>query len=155
MRNLACATAPPRAAARTTTYQAPRPNARSIDAQLRGTETILLAEDDDAVRDLLHAVLELSGYTVIAAASPVEALRKSAQFSGAIHALVTDFVMPELTGCELATRLRLERPDLRVLLMSGFPEEDEWSSRTLPGAAFIAKPFPRGELLAKIRTILA
>ena len=89
----------------------------------RGSETILLVEDEDEVRAVLHQILVGKGYRVLQAASGEEALAISRLHRGPIHLLLTDVTMPEMKGPELAARLRAERPQTRVVFMSGYNDE--------------------------------
>jgi len=91
------------------------------DLQWVGSETILLVEDEDSVRRFTRLLLERHGCRVVEAASPDQALSTAADFDGPIALLLTDVVMPHLSGPELAEKLRASRPDLRVLYMSGYP----------------------------------
>jgi PAS domain S-box-containing protein len=122
---------------------------------LRGNETILLVEDEAQVRKLARECLERHGCRVIEAAGPGEALRRSEQHEGLIHLMVTDMIMPQMTGRELAERLRSSRPEMRVLYMSGYVE-----GSLLPPAvsgeqvAFLPKPFTPDSLLRKVRSTL-
>ncbi|PYT08252.1 MAG: hybrid sensor histidine kinase/response regulator [Acidobacteria bacterium] len=120
-----------------------------------GDETILLVEDDPAVRILARIVLETNGYIVLAAAGPKEALRKAQDHSQAIHLLVTDVVMPEMDGRALANSIGLIRPDIRVLYMSGYTDDAMTQRGVLdPGIAFLQKPFAPDGFLQKVREVL-
>ncbi|MGZ4411174.1 MAG: PAS domain S-box protein [Gaiellaceae bacterium] len=121
----------------------------------RGSETLLLVEDEDMVRQLVGRVLRESGYDVHEASSGEEALGLSDSFPGQIDLLVTDVVMPGMSGRVLAEELSLRRPGTRVLFMSGYTEE-AIVDHGLPGgeADFISKPFTPHELAQKIRTLL-
>ena len=88
-----------------------------------GGETVLLAEDDEIVRELARTVLERRGYTVLEARDVDDALRLGREHAGEIGLLLTDVVMPKLNGRELLTRLRESRPGLRALFMSGYAED--------------------------------
>ena len=132
------------------------PVAASRDAgavPARGWETILVVEDEDAVRRLTTTALRRGGYNVIEAASGPEALATHAQYPDRIALLVTDVVMPKMSGLELAARLTALQPELKVLCVSAYSAEQveaqgagEWP--------FMAKPFVLAELLAKIRDVL-
>jgi two-component system, cell cycle sensor histidine kinase and response regulator CckA len=120
-----------------------------------GTETILLAEDEPALRELTREVLEEHGYTVIVAGSGDGALKRAGTYPGAIDLLLTDVVMPRLSGRELAERLARLRPGLRVIFMSGYTDDAVVRHGVLvPSTAFIQKPFGPESLLAKIREVL-
>src|SRR2546428_2329603 len=108
----------------------------------RGTETVLVVEDEAPVRSVARQVLERHGYTVLEAASAEAALDVATRYSGAIHLLLTDVVIPGLNGRELATRLADLRPDARVIFMSGYTDEAVTRHGVLePGAAYVQKPF--------------
>jgi CheY-like chemotaxis protein len=121
----------------------------------RGTETILLVEDDEALRALGREILESLGYTVLEAGHGAEALERSASHGGHIDLLMTDQVMPHIDGHELATRLAAERPETRVLFVSGYAEDDT-TRETLPESrvAFLQKPYTAAALGTKIRWLL-
>jgi CheY-like chemotaxis protein len=122
---------------------------------LRGVETVLLVEDEDAVRDLARDILQAQGYTVLEARHGAEALRISAQHPGPIHLLLTDVVMPEMTGRELADRLAVLRPAIKVLYMSGYTDSAVVHHGVLdPGTVFLQKPFAAAVLASKVREIL-
>ena len=121
----------------------------------RGSETILLVEDDDEVRALTRETLDGHGYAVIPAGDPVEALRLAGSHSGPIHLLVTDVVLPQLSGRGLAERLAPEHRDLRVLYMSGYTDDAIVRHGMLEeGTAFLQKPFTPHTLLRKVREVL-
>jgi CheY-like chemotaxis protein len=121
----------------------------------RGSETILLVEDEAMVRDLTLEVLRESGYTVIPAERPDEALRISEQNQGPIDLLLTDVVMPGMSGLELAERLKPERPEMKVLYVSGYTA-DAVVRRGMSDSktAFLQKPFAPGALVRKVRETL-
>jgi PAS domain S-box-containing protein len=123
--------------------------------QTRGTETVLLVEDEDEVRRLVSDVLEQYGYVVLPAARPQDAVTFCATHPGAIDLLLTDVVLPQMSGRALAEQARLMRPDLPVLLMSGYTEE-ALAGRGLcePGTPFLRKPFTPTVLTRKIREVL-
>ncbi|MGA1993376.1 MAG: ATP-binding protein [Bryobacteraceae bacterium] len=120
-----------------------------------GTETVLLVEDEDEVRRLVSGVLEHHGYTVLSAALPQEAITLCTSHEGTIDLLLTDAVMPHMSGRALAEQAGRMRPNLRVLLMSGYAE-DALEGRGLagPGGAFLRKPFTPTVLTRKIREVL-
>jgi two-component system cell cycle sensor histidine kinase/response regulator CckA len=122
---------------------------------LRGSETILLVEDEERVRKMMCTILRRNGYNVIDATNGDEAVRISHKHAGNIHLLVTDVIMPLMGGPELAERLNASRPDTKVLFLSGYTENAQLvrgarSSR----AAFLQKPVTPEALARKIREIL-
>ncbi len=120
-----------------------------------GSETILLVEDEEEVRELAREILTLMGYTVLAASEPAEALRISPEHSGIIDLLVTDVVMPGMSGRQLADRLTAERPGLKVMFMSGYTDNAIVHHGVLePGTAFVQKPFTPDSLTRKVRETL-
>ena len=120
-----------------------------------GTETILLVEDDKAVLNLSKIILEKLGYTVIAAPAPRQAIHLVEGHQGDLHLLITDVVMPEMNGRELAEQLGAIRPNLKCLYMSGYTT-DVIAHRGIldEGVNFIQKPFGSDELAAKVRQVL-
>ena len=122
---------------------------------LRGTKTILLVEDQDALLDLSREFLGRLGYRVLAANLPHEAARISREFAGAIDLLLTDVVMPGMNGRELARQLIAQRPEMKVLYVSGFAEQ-AFEDSGAPGTeeAFLEKPYGFEELGQKVREIL-
>ncbi len=120
-----------------------------------GSETILLIEDDDGVRELAARILEENGYRVLAGASARQALALWGRHQSSIDLLVTDLVLPDLDGQELAGRLRRERPGLPVLAMSGYTETASLRADPLRSAmSFIAKPFTAEDFGRKVRRAL-
>ena len=119
-----------------------------------GTETILFAEDEDAIRRVALRVLEKAGYRVIAAKNGEEAARLAEEYAGDIHLLVSDMMMPLLDGRRLAERVRAKRPDTPVLLLSGFTEATDPRGVPLAGAEFLQKPFSTDTLARRVRKLL-
>jgi CheY-like chemotaxis protein len=120
-----------------------------------GTETILVVEDQAEVRKLTVAVLERHGYRVLEAATGNEALLAAERHPGKLHLLLTDVVMPHMTGKELAQRLRSLRPEIKVLYMSGYADKVIAQQGVLdPGVECINKPFTPDALAFKVRQIL-
>jgi len=116
---------------------------------------VLLAEDEHLVRSLARKVLEQAGYTLLVAAGGPEALQVAALYDGPIHLLLTDVVMPEMSGRELMHRLTLVRPGLRVLYMTGYSDEAVARHGLLdPGTGFMQKPFTPESLARKVREVL-
>jgi len=122
---------------------------------VRGSETILVVEDDETIRNLVLKVLKGNGYTVLAAANGDEAERVAGQHRGRIHLLITDVVLPGLSGPEVARRLVTTRTDTRVLYLSGYTNDAVLRRGVLEaGVAFLQKPFTPGVLGRKIREVL-
>jgi signal transduction histidine kinase/ActR/RegA family two-component response regulator len=120
-----------------------------------GLETLLLVEDDPGIRKVARRILEMQAYTVLVASTPNEALEVAAQFKGRIDLLLTDVVLPGLTGPRLAELLRRERPGLPVLYMSGYTDDAIVSNGHLaPDTEFLPKPFTPETLLRRVRQIL-
>jgi len=119
-----------------------------------GSETILLVEDEDDLRESLREVLEEEGYRVLDAADGAAALLVLERDGGALHLLLTDVVMPRMSGRELAMRVRETRPEVRVLFMSGWDPHASRLWRDEPGVALLPKPFTGDELTDKIRQLL-
>jgi two-component system, cell cycle sensor histidine kinase and response regulator CckA len=130
------------------------PDGVEIAASDGGTETVLVVEDEPDVRELVRRMLELEGYAVVTAASGAEALRLFEQ-GGPIDVLVTDIVMPGLSGRDLAMELRSRAPGLRIVLMSGFAEDAGALDELLAGGAvFVEKPFTSRTLVTEVRSVL-
>ena len=127
----------------------------SPSTALQGNETILLVEDEKNLRTLTRHLLERYGYAVLEAANGAEALTTSRQNTGTIHLLLTDIVMPGIGGRALAQKLSKERPDMKVVYMSGYTGQTIGGQTVLnPGAFFLQKPFTRENLARKIREAL-
>jgi two-component system, cell cycle sensor histidine kinase and response regulator CckA len=128
---------------------------RSTTRTASGTETVLLVEDEELVRNLVRDILKQNGYFVLEAHHGTEALRVALQHSGPIHLLLTDVVMPQMGGRVLAQRLKSFRPTIRVLYISGYVDDatiQEGVSN--PGTSFIQKPFTVETLSRKVRELL-
>jgi PAS domain S-box-containing protein len=118
-------------------------------------ETILVVEDEAGIRALVRKILKRQGYNVLEAAGGEEALALCAQHRGGIDLLITDVMMPQMTGRELADRLRALRSELRVLYVSGYTDDAMIQSGSFPaGTGFLQKPFTLGSLLGKVREVL-
>lgn len=116
---------------------------------------MLLVEDDEAVAQVSRRTLEMNGYRMLIATNGEEALRMSREHAGRIDLLLTDVVMPRMSGTELAARLVLERPGIHVLYVSGYPGEATARHGLLdPDIAFMSKPFTPDGLARKVREVL-
>ncbi|MFL6258936.1 MAG: ATP-binding protein [Thermoanaerobaculia bacterium] len=121
----------------------------------RGSETVLLVEDEDNIREPAVEILESRGYDVLAARDAAQALAVAEEHAGPIHILVTDVVMPGMSGSQLAGQLTQRLPGLRVLYISGYPEDSISHHGVLnPEQHFLQKPFPPGQFLEKVREVL-
>lgn len=126
-----------------------------INTVTRGHETVLLVEDDDSVRALVHRILRGLGYRVLEAIDGDDALHLAAQFSGPIHLVITDLVMPRLRGDELARRLGSLRPDIKVLFVSGYCQDRGVEQDFLNGQVYLLpKPFTPAALATKVREVM-
>jgi two-component system, cell cycle sensor histidine kinase and response regulator CckA len=124
-------------------------------ADLSGTETILLVEDDDQVRAVARGILRKNGYQVIEARNAGEALMRSEGHRGVIHLLLSDVVMPQVSGPELARRLAASRPEMNVLCMSGYTDDSIVRHGVLDAKiAYLQKPLTPGGLSKKVREVL-
>jgi len=128
---------------------------RAAARSTRGSETILVVEDEPALREIIHRVLEKQGYTVVEASTPAAALTLARNQAGPIHLLLSDVVLPGRSGRALADELLVQRADLKVLFMSGYTEDVIVQRGVLaPGTPFINKPFSADRLAAKVREVL-
>jgi two-component system cell cycle sensor histidine kinase/response regulator CckA len=133
----------------------PGGSSASFRALPRGTETVLVVEDEDAVRHIVKITLESMGYRVIEARNGPEALEAARRHKEAVHLVVTDVVMPEMSGLELAERLNREHPGTRVLYMSGYTDDAVMRHGIVEsGVAFLQKPFLPLALARKVREVL-
>jgi CheY-like chemotaxis protein len=122
---------------------------------VQATETVLVVEDSDDLREIAGRILSKNGYQVMAAANGPDALELARAFTGHIDLLLTDVIMPQMNGSELAPRLVASRPDLRVLYMSGFAHTALGATGTLPAeVALLDKPFTEPALLSRVRQAL-
>ena len=134
--------------------QVERPAGRLSAAPKGFSEVILLVKDEDRVRKLERTILQARGYVVLEANDGLEGLSVCENHKGTIDLLVSDVVMPELGGRELAERARMMRPDLKVLFMSGHTQDVILKEGIKKGAAFLQKPFSPTELAHKVREVL-
>jgi len=141
----------------------PHGNATKIDevkeiktgAIPRGKETILVVEDEAAVRELACEFLKSAGYSVLEAKNGAEALETIANNTNTIHLVLADMIMPRMGGLDMAERLKKERPELKVLFMSGYSEHAGEQSSQISPHAILAKPFSIATLIGKVREALA
>jgi DNA-binding NtrC family response regulator len=120
-----------------------------------GSETVLLVEDEEAVRRLVREALVRAGYKVMDTSDPLEARRLSESYRGMIHLLITDVVMPKVSGRELAEELRARRAGMKVLYMSGYADNAIVNTGILQKeVAFLQKPFTPAALTQKVREVL-
>jgi PAS domain S-box-containing protein len=137
------------------TTDRPVDNPRAASPAAGGDETILVAEDEDGIRETLSRTLSTAGYTVLAAANGAEALSLVEQHPQTIHLLLSDVVMPGMLGDELAEHLRERRPDVKTLFMSGYAGDLMNRYGVLePGVAVLPKPFTTDELLTAVRATI-
>jgi PAS domain S-box-containing protein len=129
------------------------PTFENLNVSPHGSETVLLVEDDPCVRGLNLEVLRSLGYQVIEAGSAAGAITAFRR-SGPINLLITDVIMPDMNGWQLAQQLLQERPQLRVLYVSGYPDDINSNMLLARGAAFLQKPFGRHALATRIRQLL-
>jgi CheY-like chemotaxis protein len=120
----------------------------------RGWETVLLVEDEDAVRALAREVLRRQGYVVLEARHGLDALRVAERHQDPIHLLVTDVVMPHMSGRDLARRLADARPNMKLLFISGYTDHAVVHRDLTPGSAFLQKPFTPENFAQKVRSVL-
>jgi PAS domain S-box-containing protein len=133
----------------------PRSQARGSQALPSGGETILLVEDDDQVREVARLVLERQGYLVLEAADGQQALQLAGDHSGPIHLLLTDVVMPGLSGQAVVETLTRTRPEVKILYISGYADEAIMHHGVLePGVAMLQKPFSVLALARQVRAVL-
>jgi DNA-binding response OmpR family regulator len=115
--------------------------------------TVLLVEDEDAVRRLVGTMLSMSGFDVLPVGTAAEALETGRSFTGRIHAVLADISLPDLPGDELARQLRGLRPEMGVLLTSGLPDGSD--GQVIPADVFLQKPFTRAVLVERLRGVMA
>jgi DNA-binding NtrC family response regulator len=126
----------------------------SSSGSLGGSETILVAEDDDAIRKLIENVLREQGYRVITAADGAEALYLVRQNDGEIDLVITDVVMPRLSGPDMVQRLQADRLSTKVIFMSGYAEQGSFAAIENEEAEILEKPFSPQKILTLVRKIL-
>jgi CheY-like chemotaxis protein len=124
-------------------------------AQVHRTATVLIAEDEEGVRELASEFVSSAGYTVLTAKDGMEALAIAEQSDRPIDLLITDVVMPKMRGPELAKRLKALHPDLRIVYMSGYLEYNSSNGQFLEEGFFLQKPFSRNTLVSKVDEALS
>jgi two-component system, cell cycle sensor histidine kinase and response regulator CckA len=131
------------------------PAAEASPTETRGTETLLLVEDDEAVRDIMVELLQAAGYRVLEAPTGRGALEVGMACDGPIHLLVADLGLPDMSGQDVALRLAVRHPDLRVLFISGYPDDVIAQSGVIePGPYMLQKPFSADTLCRQVRAVL-
>jgi CheY-like chemotaxis protein len=127
----------------------------SLDLAMRGAETILVVEDEFSVRTLASRILRDRRYTVLEASNGKEALEIAQNYQGEIHLVLTDVIMPGMSGTELASRLESVRPGSKVLYVSGYTSDTVVHHGVLDsGVAFLQKPFSVNGLVSKVREVI-
>ncbi len=123
---------------------------------MKPTETILIVDDDPEVISMASDILRMTGYTVLSTGDPREALRFARSRAEPLHLLLTDVVMPLMSGRQLAEELRVIRPDVKILFMSAYRTEvvEDYRVRLAPGEPFLDKPFTIAELEGAVRAAL-
>jgi two-component system cell cycle sensor histidine kinase/response regulator CckA len=122
---------------------------------LTGTETILLVEDSEPLRELGREFLETAGYNVLEAGDGISAIELAEKYDGTIHALISDVILPALSGSDLAKKLLVRRPAMKVLYVSGYPGEMLSHQGVLKtGITLLQKPYTQQALLHKLRELL-
>jgi CheY-like chemotaxis protein len=124
-------------------------------APIGGSETVLLVEDEESVRELVRETLKSKGYVVMEAADGINGMKVAESHTGKIDILITDVVMPGMSGRELAQRITAARQTIKVLFLSGYTEDAIIHEGVLePGTAFLQKPFTLQALARKVRDVL-
>ncbi|HWY55059.1 MAG TPA: response regulator [Terriglobales bacterium] len=139
----------------TSEQQSAGETAPSLAPGTKGTETVLVVEDQDGIRDIVRETLRRNGYTVLLAVDGDEALQMAGAYPDPIHLLITDLVMPNIGGRELAHRLTPLRPEMKVLFMSGYSEQSALDiDATSQSAPVLQKPFSLDALARNVRRVL-
>ena len=138
--------------------RAPVEHIKTVHAPLQPAnnfETVLVAEDEEIVRELVCDVLSEQGYNVMCAMDGIEAMKKAKEYDGPIHLLITDVIMPHMNGQELAEQLTAERPDMKVLFVSGYSDNDIGDHGVInAGIDLLQKPFTPQTLARRIRDVI-
>lgn len=123
---------------------------------LQCRETILLVEDEDMIRELARNVLEMNGYIVLPASDAAEALAICREYEGTIHLMLTDVVMPKMSGRALSEQVKRFRPEIKILYMSGYTDDDVLRHLIFNSSvAFLQKPFSLDGLTRKVHALLS
>lgn len=131
------------------------PDLGSDSAGCRATRTVLVVDDSASICELVRQTLSSAGYLVLVAVSGNSAIRLAEQHEGEIHLLLTDLTIPDIIGEQVAQAVSTLRPAIKVLYMSGHPEDDERVSRAMKsGAGFMQKPFSIGFLRDRVQALL-
>ena len=135
--------------------EAPPKGKRAAVKPARGSETVLLVEDDQLLRELLSEVLEGAGYTILIADDGAQALQIADEYAGAIQLVITDVIMPGMTGRQAAETIKAARTEVEILFISGYTQDAIGKHNVLdPGAKFLSKPFTPNDILRKVRDVL-
>jgi CheY-like chemotaxis protein len=138
-----------------TAAEAPAKKSKQMTLLPHGSETLLVAEDEEPVRKILVRTLEKYGYRVLEAQNGIEAVQKAWGYREPIHLLLTDAMMPKMNGRELAVEIKKTRPKIKILFLSGYPREVLSEQGILDsGIHLIQKPYEQEELVRQIRRIL-
>jgi CheY-like chemotaxis protein len=141
----------PRVRADVETARMPHIDTDSVE----GDETILLVEDENALREITAITLRSAGYTIVEADSPAKAIQLLTTHREPIHLLLTDVIMPHMNGVELSKRLQASRPNLKVVFASGYGGDDLARQMSVaPDAVLLEKPFSKNALLKKVHAVL-
>jgi two-component system cell cycle sensor histidine kinase/response regulator CckA len=136
-------------------HETPKPLASTQERVAGGSETILLAEDEPGLRELTRIFLESYGYKVLEAAGAQQAIQSAEVFAGPIHLLLTDVIMPGISGPQLADKILASRPNTKVVYMTGYTDDMVVQHRVLePGVELLQKPFTKLDLAQKVRSTL-
>lgn len=128
---------------------------KSVEEIVHGSGTLLLVEDDDMVRRMARRALEKYGFNVLEAENGEEALRVSKEYEGSILLMITDMVMPKISGLDLAKHIQSQRPEMNILYMSGYTTNSSFHNQILDAQlAFLQKPFTPKVLMSKVREVL-
>jgi CheY-like chemotaxis protein len=129
--------------------------AATTDDESRGRETVLLVEDEEHLRGLALRILQARGYTVLSAVDGADALRQVTEYGGPIHLVLSDVVMPRMSGRSMSEQLAALRPNAKILFMSGYTDDEVMRRGILDRrTAFLEKPFTPDQLVTRVRQVL-